>query len=422
MSNDWQSNILIATVGTAPSVVTETVWALLRRKPEPWVPTAIFLLATTKGEAACERHLRRADGELAALFAYRGLPFVVPDLVVPKLPDKSKIDDIRTKDDNIAFANEITRLIKEHAERPDSRVHVSIAGGRKTMSSYAQAAISVFGRDQDELTHVLVSIPEFEYNSKFFYPEQKEQEIEITVGDQKVKRLAREAKIELVPSHFIRLGYILKEDAFPGGEVSYERVVEQVQAGLEVNQIKLLCASNEVIIGRSTRVRLPARAFAFYRLLAVARKEGWPGCGPEGFGPEQRGWLSYGRLTLAAVSDKSPLELFCGYYVESAAASERDDAFNDRVVTAKKSVKELRSWAATGEYDRIRQRFRDIKNDLGGAIVRGVANVTKREFANVREKQDKRAETELLRDGEIAYFGLRPEADQITIAQDSSTL
>ena len=41
----------------------------------------------------------------------------------------------------------------------------------------------MFGRDQDELTHVLVSIPEFEYNPRFFYPEQERQEITITVKD-----------------------------------------------------------------------------------------------------------------------------------------------------------------------------------------------------------------------------------------------
>lgn len=290
------------------------------------------------------------------------------------------------------------------------------------MSSYAQAALSVFGRDQDELTHVLVTIPEFEYNPQFFYPRQKQQEITITVKDpvsgqdRRIVRLAQEAEIELVPSPFIRLGYILSEDAFPGGEVSYARVVQQVQAGLEVDRIKLLCGSNEIVVGRTTRFRLPARSFAFYRLLAVARREGWPGCGPEGFGPGNKGWLSYGRLTVPTPSDKSPLELFCEYYAESAAASERHEGFNDREVGARSSARELREWADAGEYKKIQNRFRDIKNDLVRAIGAEVSNVTKRELANVREKQDKRAETARFRGGDVAYFGLQPQAAQIAIA------
>lgn len=130
MAQDWRSNILIATVGTAPSVVTETVWALLGRK-DRWVPTEIYLLTTVAGEAACERHLRQTDGQLASLFEDQQLPFVRPELVVPRLPDGSKIGDIRTVAENIAFADDITKLIKSYTERLDSRVHVSIAGGRR---------------------------------------------------------------------------------------------------------------------------------------------------------------------------------------------------------------------------------------------------------------------------------------------------
>ncbi|MBF4102237.1 hypothetical protein INT80_01850 [Gallibacterium anatis] len=36
-------------------------------------------------------------------------------------------------------------------------MHVSIAGGRKTMGFFAGYALSLYGRAQDSLSHVLVS-------------------------------------------------------------------------------------------------------------------------------------------------------------------------------------------------------------------------------------------------------------------------
>ena len=51
----------------------------------------------------------------------------------------------------------------------DTQLMVSIAGGRKTMGYYAGYALTLFGRHQDQLSHVLVS-EEFEGNRDFFFP------------------------------------------------------------------------------------------------------------------------------------------------------------------------------------------------------------------------------------------------------------
>ena len=48
-------------------------------------------------------------------------------------------------------------------------LHVSIAGGRKTMGFYVGYALSLFARDQDRLSHVLVP-PSLESRQDFFYP------------------------------------------------------------------------------------------------------------------------------------------------------------------------------------------------------------------------------------------------------------
>jgi CRISPR-associated protein (TIGR02584 family) len=56
----------------------------------------------------------------------------------------------------------------ETDDDPDVRIHASTASGRKTMSIYLTAAMQLFGRAQDTLSHVLVT-EEFEQMADFFY-------------------------------------------------------------------------------------------------------------------------------------------------------------------------------------------------------------------------------------------------------------
>jgi CRISPR-associated protein (TIGR02584 family) len=49
-------------------------------------------------------------------------------------------------------------------------LHVSIAGGRKSMGFFAGYAFSLFGRTQDRLSHVLVNDP-FESFPDFYFPQ-----------------------------------------------------------------------------------------------------------------------------------------------------------------------------------------------------------------------------------------------------------
>ncbi|HEY8485771.1 MAG TPA: CRISPR-associated ring nuclease Csm6 [Limnochordales bacterium] len=55
---------------------------------------------------------------------------------------------------------------------PGVRVLASLAGGRKTMSTYLAMVLQFYGRPGDELLHVLVPAP-FESHPEFFYPPRK---------------------------------------------------------------------------------------------------------------------------------------------------------------------------------------------------------------------------------------------------------
>jgi CRISPR-associated protein (TIGR02584 family) len=86
-----------------------------------------------------------------------------------RTPAARPLEDIRSPDDNRRAADGITELIREFTADPDCALHVSIAGGRKTMGFFLGYALSLYGRPQDKLSHVLVSEP-FESSSGFYYP------------------------------------------------------------------------------------------------------------------------------------------------------------------------------------------------------------------------------------------------------------
>lgn len=93
-----------------------------------------------------------------------------------------------------------------------------------------------------------------------------------------------DVEIQLVP--FPR-GYstfgndILK--LFPGGDLDFANVMTAVQDLLDAQQILLKRKTRTLVAGRH-EMQFEHQDFAFYNLLALARKEGWRGCGPDGTG------------------------------------------------------------------------------------------------------------------------------------------
>lgn len=69
----------------------------------------------------------------------------------------NKLDDLKTPEENELAADMICQKVREFTQDDNVSLHVSIAGGRKTMGFYAGYALSLYGRLQDQLSHVLVS-------------------------------------------------------------------------------------------------------------------------------------------------------------------------------------------------------------------------------------------------------------------------
>ena len=164
-------HILISVVGLSPQVITETLyyyWCLA----SPLVPiTEVFALTTLRGKQALEEMLLGDNGKLKALCSDYNLPpihFDPANIYLLKSADGQPLEDISSVVDNEALANQLFAFVRKLATLTDICLHVSIAGGRKTMGLYIGLAMQFYGRPGDTLSHVLVN-PELE-NREFFYP------------------------------------------------------------------------------------------------------------------------------------------------------------------------------------------------------------------------------------------------------------
>ena len=163
---------LVCVTGMSPQVVTETLYALIHDTQAPFIPNEIHIISTARGKRFAESVLLGENGYISQMIKDFKLPTaLLSNLYITAVSDAQgePLDDLKTPEDNAAFANLLTQTLSELTENPNSAVHVSIAGGRKTMGYYAGYALSLFGRPQDTLSHVLVA-EEFESLPEFYYP------------------------------------------------------------------------------------------------------------------------------------------------------------------------------------------------------------------------------------------------------------
>jgi len=199
--------VLLVVTGLTPQVVTETIYALWKTSPE-LVPAEVHLITTVQGADHARLNLlsprigwmERLRGE------YQLPPIAFPPENIHVIPgtDGTVLDDIRSPQDNLCAADFITELVRRLTEDPESALHVSMAGGRKTMGYFVGYALSLFGRSQDRLSHVLVSQP-FESQREFYYPSRDECPIHVQQNGKEVAYDCRTAQVDLAWIPFVRL-------------------------------------------------------------------------------------------------------------------------------------------------------------------------------------------------------------------------
>lgn len=266
--------ILLAVTGLSPQVVTETLHALATAGDAPFIPTEIHLITTREGaERARLALLSDKPGWFLRLREDYRLPpidFGIDHIHVLHTPDGRPLDDIRSPEENLICADFITEQVRALTADPDSALHVSIAGGRKTMGFLLGYALSLFGRPQDRLSHVLVSEP-FENSWDFFYPTPYSQVIET-----RDKKLAdtRDARVGLAEIPFVSLRHGLPR-ALLDGAASYRGTVLAAQEALGPARLTIDLGMRQVsAAGRS--FRLPPAELAILSVFARRALRGEP--------------------------------------------------------------------------------------------------------------------------------------------------
>ena len=233
MKPESKRTILIASIGTSPGVLTNAVWALAHQAV-PVIPDEVVVLMTKDGKESLRRALfeegvwdemlsdmRRekldADGKL-----------VFGEASIHMIPDRkgNEIEDLRTGDDNLRAADFMLGELRKYTEDNGTELHVSIAGGRKTMSALLFSCMSLLGREQDKVYHVLLP-PALEggVTPTFYYPKRGTTYTALVTGK---KYKAKDLQCELFEVPFVRMrGWY--QEKFKNIPPSYRTLISKVQ-------------------------------------------------------------------------------------------------------------------------------------------------------------------------------------------------
>ena len=274
----YPHRILVAVTGLSPQIVTETLYALASARTPRFIPTEVRLITTEEGAQQAQLSLlHEQTGWFHRLCADHQLPpiaFGPEQIHVLRDANGNPLGDIRSEADNIAAADAITELMRELTGDDGSALHVSIAGGRKTMGFYLGYALSLYGRIQDRLSHVLVNAP-YESHPGFFYPTPQSELIQDRNNE---FHDARDAKVTLAEIPFVRLRGELPEGLLDG-KTRFIDAVDAAQRAIGPKEL-IIDLSSELLCAGGRIASLSSAEVAFLAWLARRQKNGskWLRC------------------------------------------------------------------------------------------------------------------------------------------------
>ena len=259
---------MLAVSGLTPQIVTETLYALAADEFAPFVPTEVHLITSADGARRAELSLLSDDlgwfHKLCADYHLPGVRFDRSCIHTMRDAHGQPMNDIRTPADNRAAADFITAQVRSITADSGCALHASIAGGRKTMGFYLGYALSLFGRPQDRLSHVLVSEP-FESSYDFFYPTPYSRVLQTRDGQLADTAMAQ---VTLAEIPFVRLRHGLPTNLL-AGVASFNDTVAAARAALAPAELMLDLKRQRILAG-GRNIALPPAELA---LLAVFARE-----------------------------------------------------------------------------------------------------------------------------------------------------
>ncbi len=269
--NAYEKRIVVAVTGLSPQIVTETIYALV--KDQQFIPTELVILTTAEGAGRIKLELlTKEPGWLWKLCRDLDIPNIAcpeTNIIVISNKDGKPLTDIQSADDNKRAADCIMDTVRLLTAHDNTALHVSIAGGRKTMGFYLGYALSMYGRSQDRLSHVLVFPGDFESNRNFFYPTQEPK----VIHNRDEKPLnCQDAEIILADIPFVSLRNLFPPN-LQNESASYGEVVENARFSLRPPHL-LYRKQQQAIFIQGKRIDFTNRELAFYLIFIYAKQEG----------------------------------------------------------------------------------------------------------------------------------------------------
>lgn len=255
---------LLAVTGMSPQVITETLYALHEQGRE--MPKNVYIITTAIGKKQAMLTLGTAakPGEAGKLKQFTqdyNLPdigFDESNIWVVEDAHGNELGDAATDKDHQLTADFIIDKVRTLTAAGQPTVHASLAGGRKTMTFLLGYAMSLYGRPEDELSHVLVS-QGFENLREFFYPTPYDFPLESY--DKKMLN-AKEAVVTLSDIPFVRLR-LDTPNSIIEGKKSYTEVVKQMNLAKQRPSL-IIDVAKRTIKCNGIEIKLPPQLLCFY--------------------------------------------------------------------------------------------------------------------------------------------------------------
>ena len=263
--------ILLAVTGMSPQVVTETLFALVTQRG--FIPDEIHVITTAHGKnrimadllSEPDGHFFRFCQEYELINRIR---FDEDCIEVITDQQGMALPDIRTPAENECAANQILSFVHRWCSQDDTCLHVSIAGGRKSMGFYLGYALSLFARSQDSASHVLVNAP-FESLTSFYFPPSKNTRLILPSDGSEVFTGDAQVMLADIPLVKLRAG-LPSELKLKNGGLTYSEAVAQAQRNIP-NELTLRFGQNpsdRTVYVNDEPCVLPHSVYAWYLTVA----------------------------------------------------------------------------------------------------------------------------------------------------------
>ncbi len=318
---NYSRRILLCVTGMSPQIITETFYASV--KNWDFVPNEIHLLTTLIGANKAKESLIDRN-YLNKLLDTLDLPadsvkFGDETITVIRDQNGRLLEDVRDETDNQNAADTILATVRALTNDPQTIVHASLAGGRKTMSHYMGYAMSLFARPSDRVSHILVTPEWAEGHPDFYFPPKVPEILKDRAG-REVSTADTSLMLAELPLFRLRehVPESLKQENQPFSQaVSLaNRALTQPTLELHFQELKAICSDVEV--------KLTPANFFFMAWLAKRAKAELEGIEIKNWSdPDVTDYLLFCEKCADALENLHPLT--------RNAADQADAALNKRV-------------------------------------------------------------------------------------------